>query len=315
MRWRIVTLHFKFETTSKVLGNFAHSVSWNISELLSFKVFLILSLPHKVFSLQLFSFIRPLSSPSLSFPHCFCRISWTVMMSAVLVRYLFLVTPFTLNLSFTFSIIIFHFFAILSPLLASSLFWLFILWKVLWVYLWEKGGSTGTLLLWTEYLQHSDQSLIDLKKWCNWSSIMMHDLHLLFNSYLWPQEQVLSFTLCNYSELLQQVFIGRTDVEAETPVLWPPDAKSWLIWKDPDAGKDWGQEEKGMTEDVMVGWHHRLDGYGFGWTPGVGDGQGGLACCGSWGCKESDTTDWLTWTDYNRVNEIWTLLLGDFLFF
>ena len=77
------------------------------------------------------------------------------------------------------------------------------------------------------------------------------------------------------------VFIGRTDVEAEIPILWPPDVKSWLIWKDPDAGKDWGQEEKGMTEDEMAGWHHRLDGHGFGWTPGVGDEQGGLACCGS----------------------------------
>ena len=70
------------------------------------------------------------------------------------------------------------------------------------------------------------------------------------------------------------VFMGRTDVEAETPILWPPDAKSWLIWKDPDAGKDWGQEEEGMTE--MVGWHHWLDGHVFGWTPGVDDGQGGL---------------------------------------
>ena len=92
-------------------------------------------------------------------------------------------------------------------------------------------------------------------------------------------------------------FIGRTDVEAETPMLWPPDGKSWLIWKDPDAGKDREQEEKGMTEDEMVGWHHRLNGYGFGWTPGVGDGQGGLACCGSWGRKESDTTEWLNWTE------------------
>ena len=79
------------------------------------------------------------------------------------------------------------------------------------------------------------------------------------------------------------VFIGRTDAEAETPILWPPHAKSWLIGKDPDAGKDWGQEEKGTTEDEMVGWHHQLDGHGFGWTPGVGDGQGGLVCCGkSW---------------------------------
>ena len=93
------------------------------------------------------------------------------------------------------------------------------------------------------------------------------------------------------------VFIGRTDVEAETPILWPPDAKSWLIGKDPDAGKDWGQEEKGTTEDKMVGWHHRLNGHGFGWTPGVGDGQGGLGCCGSWGCKESDMTEQLNWTE------------------
>ena len=80
------------------------------------------------------------------------------------------------------------------------------------------------------------------------------------------------------------VFIGGTDVEAETPILWSPDVKSELIWKDPDAGKDWGQEEKGMTEDKMVWWHHQHNGRGFGWTPGVGDGQGGLACWGSWGC-------------------------------
>ena len=95
------------------------------------------------------------------------------------------------------------------------------------------------------------------------------------------------------------VFIGRTDVEAETPVLWPPDAKSWLIGKDPDAGKDWGQEEKGMTEDKMVGWHHRLCGHGFGWTLAVGDGQGGLACCRSWGHKESDTTERLKWFSHS----------------
>jgi hypothetical protein len=86
------------------------------------------------------------------------------------------------------------------------------------------------------------------------------------------------------------VFIGRTDVEAEAPVLWPPDEKSWLIWKDPDAGKDWGQK-KGRTGDEMVGWHHRLDGHGFGWTLGIGDGQGGLVCYGSRGCKESDMSE------------------------
>ena len=96
-----------------------------------------------------------------------------------------------------------------------------------------------------------------------------------------------------------RVFIGRTDAKAEIPILWPPDVKSWLIWKDPDAGKDWGQEEKGTKEDEMVGWHHRLNGHGFGWTPGVGDGQGGLACCGSWGHKESDMTEQLNWTELN----------------
>ena len=91
------------------------------------------------------------------------------------------------------------------------------------------------------------------------------------------------------------MFIGRTDVEAETPVLWPPDAKSWLIGKEPDA---WGQEEKGTTEDEMVGWHHRLNGHEFGWAPGVGVGQGGLACCDSWGRKESDMIKQLNWTEY-----------------
>ena len=98
-----------------------------------------------------------------------------------------------------------------------------------------------------------------------------------------------------------RVFIGRTDVEAEAPILWPPDAKSWLIWKDPDAGKDWRQEEKRTTEDEMVGWHHWLNGHGFGWTPGVGDGQGGLVCCRSWGRKESDTTEQLNWTEKPHV--------------
>ena len=92
------------------------------------------------------------------------------------------------------------------------------------------------------------------------------------------------------------VFIGKTDVEAETPIIWLPDEKNWLIWKYSDAKKDWGQEEKGTTEDEMVGWYHRLNWHEFGWTPGVGDGQWSLACCGSWGHKNSDMTEWLKLT-------------------
>ena len=95
------------------------------------------------------------------------------------------------------------------------------------------------------------------------------------------------------------VFIERTDAEAETPILWPPHVKSWLIGKDSDAARDWGQEEKGTTEDEMAGWHHWLDAHEFGWTPEVGDGQEGLACCDSWGRKELDTTEWLNSTELN----------------
>ena len=114
------------------------------------------------------------------------------------------------------------------------------------------------------------------------------------------------------------VFIGRTDAEAETPILWPPDAESWLIWKDSDAGKDWGQEEKGMTKDEMAGWHHQLNGHGFGQTLAVGDGQGGLACCGSWGRKESDTTEQLNWTElfyfWLYIQKIWKQYLNRYLY-
>ena len=101
------------------------------------------------------------------------------------------------------------------------------------------------------------------------------------------------------------VFFGRNDAKAETPVLWPSHAKSWLIGQDPDAGRAWGQEEKVTTEDEMAGWHHWLNGREFEWAPGVGDGQGGLACCDSWGCKESDTTERLNWTELNPG--IWSL--------
>ena len=95
------------------------------------------------------------------------------------------------------------------------------------------------------------------------------------------------------------LFIGRTDVEAETSILWPPDVKNWLIWKDPDAGKDWKQEKKGTTEDEMVGWHHQLDGHEFEQPVGAADGQGGLGCCSPWG------RTWLNdWTELNLLS-IW----------
>ena len=98
-------------------------------------------------------------------------------------------------------------------------------------------------------------------------------------------------------EISPEISLEGLILKLETPVLWPPHAKSWLIGKDSDAGRDWGQEEKGTTQDEMAGWHHQLDGHAFEWTPGVGDGQGGLECCNSWSRKESDTTERLNWTE------------------
>ena len=140
------------------------------------------------------------------------------------------------------------------------------------------GFSSGHVWMWE--LDYKDSWA--LKNWCFWTLVLERTLE----SPLGCKEIQPVHPKGDQSS----VFIGRTDVEAETPILWPPDAKSWLIWEDPDAGKDWGQEEKGTTEDEMVGWHHRLDGHGFGWTPGAGDGQGGVVRCSLWGCKESDTT-------------------------
>ena len=127
------------------------------------------------------------------------------------------------------------------------------------------------------------------RNWCFWTVVLEKTL----GSPLDCKEMQLVHPKGNQS----WIFTGRTDAEAETPILWPPHAKNWLICKDTDAGKDWGQEEKGMTEDEMAGWHPQLNGHGFGWTLGVGDGQRGLACCSSWGHKESATTkrqNWLT---------------------
>jgi len=128
-------------------------------------------------------------------------------------------------------------------------------------------------------------------------------------NYYWA---IKSNAFSNYTktwEYLKCIFLNETNLEKATYhmilFIWHfekaklPHAKSWLIGKDSDAGKDWGQEEKGTTEDEMAGWHHRIDGCEFEWTPGVGDGQGGLACCNSWGCKEWDMTEWLNWTELN----------------
>ena len=107
--------------------------------------------------------------------------------------------------------------------------------------------------------------------------------------------------------------LWRTDAKAETPVLWPPHAKSWLIEKGSDAGRDWGQEEKQMTEE-RAGWHHQLDGHEFEWTPGIGDGQGGLACCDSWGRKESDTTERLDWMCLLGKHSVFPLKISQYFF-
>ena len=138
-----------------------------------------------------------------------------------------------------------------------------------------------------------------LKNWCFWTVVLEKTLES-------PLDYKEIQTVHSKGDQ-SSVFFGRTDAKAETPVLWPSHAKSWLIGQDSDAGRDWGQEEKGMTEDEMAGWHHRLNEHEFEWTPGVGDGQGGLVCYDSRGHKELDTTERLNWTELivnlqHRVN-------------
>ena len=130
-----------------------------------------------------------------------------------------------------------------------------------------------------------------LKNWCFWTVVLEKTLECPLDSK--------EIKPVNPKRKQSWIFIGRTDAEAETPIFWPPDAK----WKDPDAGKDGRQEERGMTEAEMVGWHHWLDGHKFEQALGVGDRQGSVACCSPWGCKELDTTERLNWT------MIWTELL------
>ena len=137
-----------------------------------------------------------------------------------------------------------------------------------------------------------DEESWALKNWCFWTVVLKQTLESLLDC----KEIKPVHPKGNQSWIL----IGRTDVEAETPRFWPPDVKNWLIWKDPDAGKDWRWEEKGTTENEMVGWHHRLNGHEFEWTLGVGDGQGSLVCCSPWDRKESDTTEWLNWIEQQQ---------------
>ena len=124
-----------------------------------------------------------------------------------------------------------------------------------------------------------------LKNWCFWTV----ELEKTLESLLGCKE----IEPVNPKENQSWIFIETTDAEAEAPILWPPDAKSWLIRKDPNAGKDWRQEEKGTTEDEIVGWHHQLNGHELEQAPGVDDRQGSLACWALWGRKELDTTEWL----------------------
>ena len=132
------------------------------------------------------------------------------------------------------------------------------------------------------------------KNWCFWTVVLEKTLESLLDCK--------EIQPVHPKGVQSWVCIGGTDVEAETPILWPPDAKSWLVWEDPDAGKNWGQE-KGMKEDGMVRKHHYLNGHGVGWTPGVGDRQGGMVCCNSWGRKGSDTTELLNWTELNWLRQ------------
>ena len=139
------------------------------------------------------------------------------------------------------------------------------------------------------------------KNWCFWTVFLEETLESPLDC-----KEIQPVNLKGHQSWM---FIGRTDAEAETPIFWPPHAKSWLIGKDPDAGKDWEQEEKETTEDGMVGWHHRLSGLGFGWTLGVGDGQGGLACCDSWGRRVGH--NWVTelnWTEIYWMPIIYLIL-------
>ena len=149
------------------------------------------------------------------------------------------------------------------------------------------------------WIPESGKSCIGWSLWLNMGTSEEGSQHRRINAFeLWFWRRLLrvpwTARRSNQSRGNQPwLFIGRTDVEAETPLLWPPDVKNWLTGKGPDAGKDWRLEEKRTTEDEMVGWHHPCDGHEFEQAVGFGDGQGSLVCCSSWGRRELDTTEWL----------------------
>ena len=144
--------------------------------------------------------------------------------------------------------------------------------------------------MWMWELDHKESWVP--KNWCFWTLVLENTLESPLDCK--------GIQLAKPKGNQPQIFTGRTDVKAETPILWPPAGKNLLLGKHPDARKDWRQEEKGMTEDEMVGLHHQLDGHEFQQALGVGDGQGSLACYSSWGGKESDKTEWLNWTEISR---------------
>ena len=158
----------------------------------------------------------------------------------------------------------------------------------------SQGYGFSSSHVWMWELDYKESWVV--KNWCFWTVVLEKTLE----SPLDCKEIQPAHPKGNQYWL----FIGRTDVQSETLILWLPDVKNWLTGKDPDAGKDWRQEEKGMTEDEMVKWHHRLNGHEFEWTLGVGDGQGGLACCSPRGRKESDMTERLNWTERQEKKKV-----------
>ena len=149
----------------------------------------------------------------------------------------------------------------------------------------SQGNGFSSSHVWMWELDHIESWVP--KNWCFWTVVLEKTLESPLDS-----KQIQPVHPKGYQSW---IFIGRVVTEAETPILWPPNAKSWFIGKDSDAGKDWGQEEKGTTEDEMVGWHHQLNEHEFEQVPGVADGQGSLVCCCPWVRKESDTIEWLNW--------------------